>query len=328
MGPRRQPRHRVRGGFDRRAAHRRGPLAAGRGRSDRGSTPATACSTRRPASCPRSGAGSATRRSAGSGRRTRGPRRTGESAAPPSRGSAGWLSGACLMVRREAFEAVGGLRRGLLHVLRGHRPLRATGPAPAGTSSTRPSATVVHHGGHATSRHLDAMSPRRTTTVPTATSRGATRGPRGRRSAGCSRPGCGAGTSCPDGSGGSCTARSRPDTPDPTRPPLDRRLDGLSAVLLDIADVHAGWVRRSCYVAARSPARGPTRSSRLRKGPRRNVIHVAASFGCGRPLLAAARRAGACHQPGGDAGDAGRFRPGPDVVRTTLGRPHRLRLRP
>ena len=40
----------------------------------------------------------------------------------PSERPVGWLSGSCLLLRRAAFDAVGGLRRALFHVHGGRRP--------------------------------------------------------------------------------------------------------------------------------------------------------------------------------------------------------------
>jgi N-acetylglucosaminyl-diphospho-decaprenol L-rhamnosyltransferase len=75
----------------------------------------------------------------------------------PVEGLAGWLSGACLMVRREAFDAVGGFDEGYFMYFEDTDLCERL--ARAGCDIVyAPSATVVHHGGHATSRNLDAMS--------------------------------------------------------------------------------------------------------------------------------------------------------------------------
>ncbi len=48
-------------------------------------------------------------------------------------GPAEWISGACMLVRRSALEELGRARRGLLPLLRGHRPLQApVGRGPRG----------------------------------------------------------------------------------------------------------------------------------------------------------------------------------------------------
>jgi N-acetylglucosaminyl-diphospho-decaprenol L-rhamnosyltransferase len=75
----------------------------------------------------------------------------------PVEGLAGWLSGACLMVRREAFELVGGFDEGYFMYFEDTDLCERL--AGAGWDIVyAPSATVVHHGGHATSRNLVAMS--------------------------------------------------------------------------------------------------------------------------------------------------------------------------
>jgi N-acetylglucosaminyl-diphospho-decaprenol L-rhamnosyltransferase len=69
----------------------------------------------------------------------------------------GWLSGACLMVRRKAFESIGGFDEGYFMYFEDTDLCERL--AVAGWDVVyAPSATVAHHGGHATSRHLDAMS--------------------------------------------------------------------------------------------------------------------------------------------------------------------------
>ena len=75
----------------------------------------------------------------------------------PVEGVAGWLSGACLMVRREAFDAVGGFDEGYFMYFEDTDLCERL--ARSGWDVVyAPSATVVHHGGHATSRNLIAMS--------------------------------------------------------------------------------------------------------------------------------------------------------------------------
>ena len=75
----------------------------------------------------------------------------------PVEGVAGWLSGACLMVRREAFDAVGGFDEGYFMYFEDTDLCERL--ARSGWDVVyAPSATVVHHGGHATSRNLVAMS--------------------------------------------------------------------------------------------------------------------------------------------------------------------------
>ena len=91
-----------------------------------------------------------------------------------ARGSSGWLSGACLLLRREAFEAVGGFDEAYFMYFEDTDLCERL--AEAGWDVVyAPSATVVHHGGHATSRNLEAMSKAPTTTAPTSTSRAGTR---------------------------------------------------------------------------------------------------------------------------------------------------------
>ncbi len=54
----------------------------------------------------------------------------------PAERPAGWLSGACVLLRRERVRRGRRLRRALLHVLRGRRPRRAARPRAAGRTST------------------------------------------------------------------------------------------------------------------------------------------------------------------------------------------------
>jgi N-acetylglucosaminyl-diphospho-decaprenol L-rhamnosyltransferase len=75
----------------------------------------------------------------------------------PVEGVVGWLSGACLLLRREAFAAVGGFDEGYFMYFE-DTDLCERLAAAAWDVVYAPSATVVHHGGHATSRNLDEMS--------------------------------------------------------------------------------------------------------------------------------------------------------------------------
>ena len=75
----------------------------------------------------------------------------------PVEGVVGWLSGACLMVRREAFESVGGFDEGYFMYFE-DTDLCARLARAGWDVVYAPSATVGHHGGHATSRNLSAMS--------------------------------------------------------------------------------------------------------------------------------------------------------------------------
>jgi N-acetylglucosaminyl-diphospho-decaprenol L-rhamnosyltransferase len=75
----------------------------------------------------------------------------------PTEGVVGWLSGACLLLRRQAFEAVGGFDERFFMYFEDTDLCERL--AKAGWDVVyAPSATVVHHGGHATSRNLGAMS--------------------------------------------------------------------------------------------------------------------------------------------------------------------------
>ncbi len=75
----------------------------------------------------------------------------------PHEGRTGWLSGACLLVRREAFEQVGGFDEGFFMYLEDTDLCERL--AKAGWDVVyAPSATVEHHGGQATSRHPTMMS--------------------------------------------------------------------------------------------------------------------------------------------------------------------------
>jgi N-acetylglucosaminyl-diphospho-decaprenol L-rhamnosyltransferase len=75
----------------------------------------------------------------------------------PAERAAGWLSGSCLLVRREAFDAVGGFDPGYFMYFEdldlGERIGRA-----GWQNVYVPSAVVVHTGGHATSRDAARMA--------------------------------------------------------------------------------------------------------------------------------------------------------------------------
>ncbi len=94
----------------------------------------------------------------GSGRRTRGPLRTSTTSAtsPTPSATAGWLSGSCLLLRREAFDAVGGFDEGYFMFFEdvdlGDRLGRAAGPA-----SSCPSAGVTHAQGTSWRERPEAM---------------------------------------------------------------------------------------------------------------------------------------------------------------------------
>src|SRR4051794_3381498 len=75
----------------------------------------------------------------------------------PEEGVVGWLSGACLFLRREAFEAVGGFDEGYFMYFEDTDLCERL--AKAGWDVVyAPTVVVEHAGGHATSRHLLAMS--------------------------------------------------------------------------------------------------------------------------------------------------------------------------
>jgi N-acetylglucosaminyl-diphospho-decaprenol L-rhamnosyltransferase len=74
----------------------------------------------------------------------------------PVEREAGWLSGSCLLVRREAFDSVGGFDEGYFMYFEdvdlGERLGRA-----GWLNVYAPDAEVVHTGAHSTKRHAEAM---------------------------------------------------------------------------------------------------------------------------------------------------------------------------
>ncbi len=77
-------------------------------------------------------------------------------AGSPQEGTAGWLSGSCMLLRREAFEAVGGFDPTYFMYCEDMDLCRRLGEA--GWSSVYvPSAVITHTGGHATSRSAGPM---------------------------------------------------------------------------------------------------------------------------------------------------------------------------
>lgn len=74
----------------------------------------------------------------------------------PVEGTTGWLSGSCMLLRREAFEAVGGFDPTYFMYCEDMDLCRRLGEA--GWSSVYvPSAVITHTGGHATSRSAGPM---------------------------------------------------------------------------------------------------------------------------------------------------------------------------
>ena len=74
----------------------------------------------------------------------------------PREGATGWLSGSCMLLRREAFEAVGGFDPTYFMYCEDMDLCRRLGEA--GWSSVYvPSAVITHTGGHATSRSAGPM---------------------------------------------------------------------------------------------------------------------------------------------------------------------------
>ncbi|MCW2614029.1 MAG: glycosyl transferase, family 2 [Frankiales bacterium] len=77
-------------------------------------------------------------------------------AGSPVEGTTGWLSGSCMLLRREAFEAVGGFDPSYFMYCEDMDLCRRLGEA--GWSSVYvPSAVITHEGGHATSRSAGPM---------------------------------------------------------------------------------------------------------------------------------------------------------------------------
>jgi N-acetylglucosaminyl-diphospho-decaprenol L-rhamnosyltransferase len=77
-------------------------------------------------------------------------------AGSPVEGTTGWLSGSCMLLRREAFEAVGGFDPSYFMYCEDMDLCRRL--AEAGWSNVYvPSAVITHEGGHATSRSAGPM---------------------------------------------------------------------------------------------------------------------------------------------------------------------------
>jgi N-acetylglucosaminyl-diphospho-decaprenol L-rhamnosyltransferase len=75
----------------------------------------------------------------------------------PREGTVGWLSGACLMLRREAFTAIGGFDERFFMYFEDTDLCERLGKA-GWDVIYAPSSTVVHHGGHSTTRDPARMS--------------------------------------------------------------------------------------------------------------------------------------------------------------------------
>jgi N-acetylglucosaminyl-diphospho-decaprenol L-rhamnosyltransferase len=74
----------------------------------------------------------------------------------PVEGQTGWLSGSCMLLRREAFDAVGGFDRSYFMYCEDMDLCRRLGEA--GWSSVYvPTSVITHQGGHATSRAAGPM---------------------------------------------------------------------------------------------------------------------------------------------------------------------------
>jgi N-acetylglucosaminyl-diphospho-decaprenol L-rhamnosyltransferase len=74
----------------------------------------------------------------------------------PEEGPVGWLSGSCLLVRRAAFDGIGGFDPGYFMYFEDTDLGRRLGAA-GWLNVYVPTATVHHFGGHSTSRHSDVM---------------------------------------------------------------------------------------------------------------------------------------------------------------------------
>jgi N-acetylglucosaminyl-diphospho-decaprenol L-rhamnosyltransferase len=75
----------------------------------------------------------------------------------PTEGPTGWLSGSCLLLRREAFEAVGGFDEGYFMYVEDLDLCERIGRAGWQVVYV-PASVVLHAGGHSTRRHRDAMA--------------------------------------------------------------------------------------------------------------------------------------------------------------------------
>ena len=79
-----------------------------------------------------------------------------DEAGSPEEGTTGWLSGSCMLLRREAFEMVGGFDPTYFMYCEDMDLCRRLGEA-GWTSVYVPSAVITHTGGHATSRSAGPM---------------------------------------------------------------------------------------------------------------------------------------------------------------------------
>ncbi len=79
-----------------------------------------------------------------------------EEAGSPVEGTTGWLSGSCMLLRREAFAAVGGFDPSYFMYCEDMDLCRRLGEA-GWESVYAPAATITHEGGHATSRSAGPM---------------------------------------------------------------------------------------------------------------------------------------------------------------------------